>query len=415
MIDFGEVRSLAHQPPSAQAWAELSALLEQAPQAQARQLLLPYLSRQLERWPDALLEAPLEWLARALSGHEVPLLALARTLDAELLTPQELIELAQRGLLDGLRALRVQAHGPRVATLHEVLKAAPALRLHTLELRGPLPEDALRGLVAHPTAPRLRTLSVQGAALGLRVAQRLGHSPALRGLERLTLRDAQLDAPMAQALAKAAHLPNLRALSLSGSSFAPGAMRELLSCGELTTRLSELDLSHITLETPSELDLSTARRDALRVLELSGSPMRDVILHDDGWGRAWGRAWGSIWDEPRGVTLDPQTLPNLERLHLRAMVDADMTQLTRRMRSRRARALGAAQGPFLALKVLDLRQNWLSLEQVQALCQEPLSLALEALWLDLEALGATGARWLSSCATLPPKVRASWAAQAACA
>ena len=61
---FGELRSILHEPPSASAWNRLCAILEVHAQHPERmsQRVLPYALQGLKRWPDALRVCPRRWL-----------------------------------------------------------------------------------------------------------------------------------------------------------------------------------------------------------------------------------------------------------------------------------------------------------------------------------------------------------------
>ena len=64
-FDFGELRSLLQQPPSAQVWEALCALVFPAKWEKTADQWLPYAQDQLDRrWPDDLRVMPLKWAQR---------------------------------------------------------------------------------------------------------------------------------------------------------------------------------------------------------------------------------------------------------------------------------------------------------------------------------------------------------------
>jgi hypothetical protein len=78
--NFGELRALLHEPPSAHAWQQMMSLVEQWPVALQRRELLPYLGHHLEAWPEHLRLAEHRWFRRDADGEADPRLGLARTL-----------------------------------------------------------------------------------------------------------------------------------------------------------------------------------------------------------------------------------------------------------------------------------------------------------------------------------------------
>lgn len=213
---FGDLRSVFANAPSPQGWARIVTLLDQAPADELRQVI-PYINAHLKRWPSATLDAPLDWLARAADGEDIPQLMLAKTLDVSLLLPHELVEVAKRGLLDGLVVLSARGCGLQTEDLAQWLEAIAHIRPHTLDLSDNyLRDDAIRLLTKSPVASSLRALVLERHALGVRGFQLLANSPKLRGLERLVLSQGSIDADQALAIASADHLPALRALLARG-------------------------------------------------------------------------------------------------------------------------------------------------------------------------------------------------------
>lgn len=269
MIHFGELRSAFAEKPSPQGWAKIVEALDQA-QAGELEQVRPYINAHLERWPASLLEAPLDWLARAKGGEDVPQLSLAKRLDASLLLPQELAALAKRKLLDGLIILSARDCGLQTQDLKYWLSALEHVRPQTLDLSDNyLRDDALRLLAKRPVASGLRELVLERHALGESGFQILANSPNLRGLERLALSQDIVEVDQARALVSATHLPALRSLSLRGVSFHYNAFQSFCVDGELTQQLEALDLSGAQLQWGEAFILGKQALPLLKTLSLS--------------------------------------------------------------------------------------------------------------------------------------------------
>lgn len=168
MRHFGDLRSIFAAKPSAQGWASLVALIDQAAVEQTRELV-PYMLTHLERWPAPLLDAPLDWISRAIDGEPVPQLRLIKTFEASLLSPHELTELTAQGMLDGVTHLSLRGCELTAEGLQRWLEAADQLRPHTLDLSElRLSDKALRALIEHPMACELKALTMERHALSAR-------------------------------------------------------------------------------------------------------------------------------------------------------------------------------------------------------------------------------------------------------
>ncbi len=272
---FGEVRSLLSEAPSASRWWALCALLERVGPDRYEAELSHYVTRGLQRWPDALRIAPLRWLRAGAQGEPVPWLGLAHnlwitagTLDA-LATPQGTADerwadgAARLVALEPLRALRqlhvevdyrLSAHGQG---LWRALDQAPWARVRRVQIepceqqgmhqlsrdeppalgdwlwRGPI-GASLEALVLrrvmdpsevvdwleHPRLRALRELEVSFDVWGGEALQAQLLEAILQGehgaLERLALTwGSRVNATLPSARADA--LPALRELSLSSS------------------------------------------------------------------------------------------------------------------------------------------------------------------------------------------------------
>lgn len=386
MRHFGDLRSIFAAKPSAQGWARIVALIDQAAVEQTRELI-PYMLTHLERWPATLLEAPLDWISRAIDGEPVPQLRLIKTFEASLLSPHELIELTARGLLDGVERLSLRGCELTAQDIQRWLDVAQELRPQALDLSElRLSDTALRALVEHPMADALKTLTIERHALSVRGVQYLANSPSLRGLEQLGLGHALLDHDQASELSHAVHLPALKTLSLSGVKFGAYAPAKLFQGGALMKQLEHLDLSGASMPWHNYVDLTTRELPQLKSLNLSN-------------------AFGSWNLDAPPIKLKASMLPHLHTLTLRGMrYYSDV--ILQAINATQPRAI--SWGYFKALRTLDLRDNPIGLDGILHLSQEGDFTQLHTLELDDERISAQWARMLADSLVLPSRVKGYW-------
>lgn len=302
---FGELRSLAHEAPSAAAWAMVQRELGRAARQGAagrrfvEDVATPYLQNTLGGWPDALRvasvedarallaepgQAPLSGaapLARALrldlvAGHHAGLVGEAReagaTLHASLM----------RRLDDALRTItHLTIHRTREAPLQlGVLVSALTLGAHTSRLRSlelsqrwrgevPLRGRELGPLVRSGKLARLRALDLSGCAYGPELVDALASGP-LDALERLDLASTSQDERSVQVLAQTPLAGQLTWLNLQRNRAVQGpGLRALLDAAPRLralllwgARLDEDDARALAARPLDVLDLSGVSHDA---------------------------------------------------------------------------------------------------------------------------------------------------------
>lgn len=269
---FGDIRSILHGAPSAQAWEEIIELLEQLDSPQLEQEILPYVHRAVQSWDDRLLTPPRAWLDRVLGGKREPRMALVRRLslthtDLEGRRFQELIrspylehltslELTWPGLdLDQLVTLLYHRSLSRLTELSlegtELGDGAVDLlcltgfvhRLEILELeRNELSDGAVSRLVDE-LGPSLRVLDLSSNHITSQGFAAICRAPHLTSLERLSLWNNAVGDEGVDALVNTSFLPSLRSLDLERNQLTDLAA-ELLLDWEGLSRMARLDLGH---------------------------------------------------------------------------------------------------------------------------------------------------------------------------
>lgn len=77
---FGQLRQMMQQPPSAALWSELITFMESHNPKMQEDVLLPYIKGHLKRWPDELRTWHKSWTKRFLKGIAVPAAGMATQL-----------------------------------------------------------------------------------------------------------------------------------------------------------------------------------------------------------------------------------------------------------------------------------------------------------------------------------------------
>jgi hypothetical protein len=234
---FGELRSIAHGAPSAEAWAALSALCDLIPawQADEREAWeeqgIPYMRDALRRWPRDLCVAPWWDTQALLRGNPTSqLFPLARALPRPQhpVTAQELAQLAADPRLSHIESLALNTVD---MTPTGFISLVGSPHLHSLTAlnvaNNPIGQDGALALAASPLAPRLTSLNLLCNALGKRGGSKLLGGPALRNItETLHLSGCQLAPSTLLALANNPDAPQPRSLDLSSN--APHSIMRLI-------------------------------------------------------------------------------------------------------------------------------------------------------------------------------------------
>jgi hypothetical protein len=281
-FDFGELRSLLQQEPSAQVWEQLCALVGGARWDKAAEQWLPYAEDHLaRRWPDRLRTWPAAWRGKAVAAS-----ALARHLVVQGTNTKNMsrcVDALEAGAppLTGMSVVLGKESGP----VRRLLRASPAT-LTRLELTGAVPLDAL---LDHAPLGRLSALRMAGLALddaGLgRVLDATGEQLRELGVIRPSLNDygrARLTPDGLEPLVEGGHAARLVTLDLSGSRMAhhhfskpdhKNAGIRRLASAEWPV-LERLVLDDLHLDDAGELGRLVAQMPALRELELG----RNILL-----------------------------------------------------------------------------------------------------------------------------------------
>jgi hypothetical protein len=417
---FGELRSLLQQPPSAEVWEALCALVFPAKWEKTADQWLPYAMDQLDRrWPDDLRVMPLKWsqrkrppsalqLVRHLrhdkSAHDqLPaVLGLLERADAQLttLTVWFLDTPRASQLLSACANPALRSVSLMYCDLDATLALGGLATARTLRIdNSPISDEALSAILQASNTPELRSFALRFRRPG--PAKRLGKllcaSGAAARLESLELHKNMLTghAELARTLAQVPW-PALSALDRSGCACDPAGLRALLDAAPALRelRLSESKLSdegvdelaraarsftHLDLGySPASAASIAALLEGERCAQLRSLGLRAVALGEPG-GRALWRGQVSQTLERLELSgsaqlpafwslLDGASLPNLRQLTVR---DA-------RLKGHEARALASAKLP--ALDEIELSHARLDAEALAALEGAPWLPQVRGLW-----------------------------------
>lgn len=255
--DFGQLRSLVHGAPSPPRWQELCASLERWPARRVREVVLPYLEAELERWPRALRLAPPRWVLRLSLEQEVPGWGIARTMRLRGLTLPgrlEALRLAQREELGCIQRLEIWGGGRNAAwfellvaggqlapeelrvldwdlsprRLVRALKGARLERLRALQLeRARLADPELEGLLELEPVRAVTRLQLAHNRLTDAAAFELARA-SWRALAHLDVSHNRIGARGARALQRAPGMPALQTLALRGNRIGQEASRAMI-------------------------------------------------------------------------------------------------------------------------------------------------------------------------------------------
>jgi len=234
---FGELRSLLATPPSARQWSYLCHLLETQPEHHVQDLLLPYLERTLERWPDHIKRAPNKWILRVSLGRHPAAWSLVRSVEVSGLVFPGAYEgeaFAKHEALGTLRRMRVIAPGVSALAMLETLPEGPApAHLEMLSiLEWPSSPDRLARLLGKIPFTNLKTLTLSKARIDLTALERLLQIDWVRRLKRLELSSNNLDDRAAVALARHPFV-SLEQLDLSHNRITSQGARALVESENL--------------------------------------------------------------------------------------------------------------------------------------------------------------------------------------
>lgn len=274
---FGELRSLVQSSPDARAWGRICQLVDMFDANTQRDMVFPYLTSALRRWPDAVRVAPISWTRQIMRGHAHAKFDLVRTLrlDGKALGARAIEPLCR--ILDDYNLTVIDLSGSGLkdeATL--LLLRQPLLsKIHTLKLNdNQLGWGALGAITQSEHLENLHTLELDRAtefASGLELLSRAKNLSSLREFSFSTSTPSELEVEPAWRFSRAPWLAQLERLSLKNLSCSNGALDSILAA--LPETLRELNLCNIHRGTARDFILSTHLPE-LRTLTLRNCQLR---------------------------------------------------------------------------------------------------------------------------------------------
>ncbi len=296
---FGDVRAIAQGEPSAALWFELCGALERwGDRRELEEVVVPYLSGYMDRWPDDDRVVPDRWIPRYLSGElgvvgELPrkLFMVSRLkdpgvyaslLDATLTTnltrlflgwnhlnSDRIIELSSRDTFSGLTHLSLRGNSLYRRGVDAVVSGRWAAKLEWLDLAclslTPKDLEPLRHVAAMPS---LRHLDLSQNNLGAWVRFR---GTVIERVRSLNLGGVELMDEGVRSMVEGCPAMRPRTLDLSSNGIGDAGVMALLA-SELMSDLRELDLNGNQVGDAGVRALVTSPKSAgLRRLKLRGN------------------------------------------------------------------------------------------------------------------------------------------------
>jgi hypothetical protein len=336
-FDFGELRSLLQQEPSAQVWEQLCALVFPAKWEKASEQWLPYAEDILDRgWPDHLRELPKGWIGR----KHIAAAALCRHLCIDVPSARHVRQYT--ALLERARPPIKQLTLRYVHYRHSMDKEMAQQLWAALDSLGSIDRMVvMHGDVSGPPVAALLAGSIPGRLRELR----LWFNP--------------VSAAEALALVGATSAATLRILELQHIEGGSAGLGAAIVGAGLCEALEELRLTATLLEEAEIAALAARRWPMLHTLELE-------------------RALGEPANEALGRLL--RGAPSLKRLNLAsALIDESLV-----------RGIAALEG--VELEALDLSGAMVSAATLAALLASPVCARLKVLRINqLPVSGEVGA------------------------
>jgi hypothetical protein len=388
------LRALLHEPPSAQGWERLRALIEAAPAGEARALALSYAADHLRRWPDHLRAAALEEdLAPWLDPARAPWAPLARSLRLSLITWDEpaMARFVAAPATAALRQLALHHNTLDEGALGRLCAAPWRAGLRAFQWYNAPPAQVAAFLRALPPDAALRALVIAGTALthtapdARRALMEALRRPALR---HLSLQRLELEAADFQALAAAPRAPALEHLDLSGNRLDRAAIAPLLALAG--PGLRGLLLGHNRLLHEGALALAAAP--ALMGLNVLDISYNGIAREESAAALARAPWWGGL----RGLNLKGNRLELGAQRVLARRAPARLSWLDLSHAELVEEGLEALGGrPLSSLRWLGLSDSGLPLGALERLVRAPWWGGLRALALTGNPLGPGAGRLLA--------------------
>ncbi len=295
--EFGEIRSLLHQPPSEEAWGKLCRLIDRWDEGDLHTQIIPYVLSNLRRWPAHLRLAQPAWLDLELAGAKPPQWQLVRAiacdgrvldytlcqaLNQRLIThdivalqarnthieSREMQQFVNEEAQQHLRLLDWSQSSMDEVSLHAFAHAIYYTQLHTLRFNdSPLGNQGVATLCQAPNLPSLHTLELRNTRIGLLGLEELGHATFTTQLTHLDLSDNHLGSRGAAALVQRHVLGSLHQLTLKNCMLGVDGA-EALAQATPHPHLTHLNLEHNNLRSDG-------------VEKLSESPLLTYVTHLD--------------------------------------------------------------------------------------------------------------------------------------
>lgn len=304
------------QPPSAERWDDLCALLDEEDHPGRFSEASAYALAHLTRWPDALRRLPGRWLDRALKRDDLRGLELVRVIELEPSVGRlgALIErLESLGQPPKLHTLGCAHHALSPSIIerldaHPSLSCIKALRVESAHL--PMPDDEIVAALGRCANLRLQELTLDGVRSDGESWRALAMAPAFRGLARLSLSGTNIKDHALERLLRGENARKLRALDLSETAISAQTLAQCLDSQALP-RLSELKLWGLIGAEGDALARAIAqtRHASLHRLNLEATGLSDeglaLLLEDERWTQ------GLVELELGHNELGPQSLETL--------------------------------------------------------------------------------------------------------
>lgn len=266
MPDFGDLRSVLHEPATKESWGRFVTLIEQFSWEDLEGGgLLDYIDDRVRRWPERERLAPTRWIDALIQGHDAEPLRWASHVRLPITEQGRLGAMPDREELRWITRLSAWAW-PTLGELHDLLSSR--------HLSG------------------LRALDLSHTQLGDLFVNELIRAEHWMRLEELTLRDVRMELVGAHSMTRE-WPPRLHTLSLAANPIGAQGIRMLCDQdrweGELSPEsLTSLDLRATGLEDLTiEIMVEQRWPDKLKSLQLSDNPITrrglELILGHEPW------------------------------------------------------------------------------------------------------------------------------------
>lgn len=298
MPNFGDLRSLLHEPATAESWERFTALVERFDWEAEHAPFLDYVDEGASRWADDERIAPLGWVSALIQDRAVFAMRWVRTMMLPVVRDGALGALPSRPELSALSGL-IAWRWPDINELLALLRSPQLGPLRRLDLSYTALDEVFMGHLcelpwfgAHVEELQLHHISLtQGGvdwlgsalpssiqALGLafnpldeRSYNALFRDRELAALRRLDLRRTSTDDRCVERLVAGQPLANMAQLFLSDNPLTMSGLAQLMSKPALIERLEQLALDDVKVGDAGVTLLARQPWQRLRVLTMWGA------------------------------------------------------------------------------------------------------------------------------------------------